>query len=208
MAEIAALLRAIEDYSGTHVVRCALRLAPLTFTRPGEIRQAEWAYIDLAKALWIVPADVKKQTAERKRDAGKVHLAPLSKQAVAILEEIKPLTGHGRYVFPSARSPKGDRPMSSVALLAALRRMGYSKEEMTAHGFRGIASTLLREAGRGKFRHEVIEAQLAHAIRNSVEAAYNHAEYMDERPAMMQWWADYLDSLKVGADVISFRRTA
>lgn len=199
-------MRAIDGYTGTHVVRCALRLAPLTFIRPGELRQVEWAHIDWEKAMLTIPAENKKQTADRKRDATNIHLVPLSRQAVGILKELHPLTGGGRYAFPSARTPNGSRPMSNVALLAALRRMGFSKDEMTAHGFRGIASTQLREAGKGRFRHEVIEAQLAHSVRNQVEAAYNHAEYLDERAAMLQWWADYLDGLKEGAEIIPLKK--
>ena len=132
-----------------------------------------------------------------------VHIVPLSAQAVAILRELHPLTGHGRYVFPSARTPNGERCMSENAVLAALRRMGYGKDEMTGHGFRSMASTMLNEQG---WHRDAIERQLAHAERNAVRAAYNYAEHLPERRRMMQAWADYLDGLRKGADVIPLRR--
>lgn len=196
-ADIGELLRRIEGYTGTHVVRCALKLMPLTFTRPNELCQAKWENIDMEQALWTVPAEVKKQTTANKRNADNTHLVPLSKQAVAILQDLQPLTGAGAFVFPGDRDAK--KPLTTAALLNALRRMGYTQGTMTVHGFRGVASTLLREVGKGCFRHEVIEAQLGHRVKNEVEAAYNHAEYLEERAAMMAWWADYLDSLKTGA---------
>ena len=151
--------------------------------RPGELRNAEWSEIDFDKKQWKIPTEKMKM----RRD----HIVPLSKQVVAIFKEIQPLTGKWKYVFPSLRTK--DRPISNVTVLAALRRMGYTKEEMTAHGFRAMASTLLHENG---FESAVIEIQLAHAERNKVKAAYNHAEYLDKRTEMMQWWADYLDKLK------------
>jgi integrase len=183
--EIAGLLRAIDCYRGSIVTRCALQLAPLVFVRPGELRHAEWDEINFDAAEWRISAD--------KMKAGTLHLVPLSRQALAILREIFPLTGNGRYIFPSPRT--GSRPMSNNAILAALRRMGYAKDEMSGHGFRSMASTLLNEQG---WNRDAIERQLAHAERNSVRAAYNYAEFMPERKKMMQWWADYLDGLKVG----------
>lgn len=194
---IGSLLRAIDGYQGAFVTKCAMRLAPLVFVRPGELRGAEWSEIDLDKAEWRIPAAKMKM-----RDP---HIVPLSTQAVAILQEIQPLTGRGRYVFPSARTPNGDRCMSENAVLAALRRLGYSKDEMTGHGFRSMASTLLNEQG---WHRDAIERQLAHAERNAVRAAYNYAEHLPERRKMMQAWADYLDGLKTGAKVIPLNRTS
>ncbi|MHB8809473.1 MAG: tyrosine-type recombinase/integrase [Desulfobulbaceae bacterium] len=180
--EITGLLRAIRDYRGSIVTRCALRLAPLVFVRRGELRHAEWREINFETAEWRIPAE--------KMKAGVLRIVPLSRQAIAVLHEIYPLTGHGRYVFPSPRTD--ERPMSNNAVLAALRRMGYAREEMSGHGFRSMASTLLNEHG---WNRDAIERQLAHAERNSVRAAYNYAEFMPERKKMMQAWADYLDSL-------------
>ena len=200
---IGALLRAIDGYDGAFVTKCALRLAPLVFVRPGEFRKAQWPEIDLEKAEWRIPAARMKMREQ--------HIVPLSRQAVEILREIEPLTNRSieskpnapRYVFPSARSR--ERPMSNNAVLAALRRMGYAKDEMTGHGFRSTASTLLHEHG---WNHQAIERQLAHAERNTVSAAYNFAEHLPERRKMMQEWADYLDALKSGAEVISLFKTA
>ena len=190
--EIAGLLRSIDDYRGGIVTRCALQLAPLVFVRPGELRQAEWSEFNLETAEWRIPAE--------KMKAGAVHIVPLSRQALDILREIHPLTGHGRYVFPSPRTDS--RPMSSNAILSALRRMGYAKDEMSGHGFRSMASTLLNEQG---WNRDAIERQLAHAERNSVRAAYNYAEFMPERKKMMQAWADYLEGIKSGAKIIPIR---
>ena len=186
---VGGLLRAIEGFTGTFTTRCALRLAALVFVRPGELRHAEWTEFDFDKAEWRIPASKMKMKEQ--------HIVPLSAQAVAILLEIKPLTGGGRYVFPSERT--GTRPMSENTVGAALRRLGYSKDEMTGHGFRSMASTLLHELG---LPHAVIERQLAHGERNKVSAAYNFAEHLPERRKMMQQWADYLDKLRTGADVI------
>lgn len=188
--EIGGLLRSIDDYRGSIVTRCALQLAPLTFVRPGELRQAEWNEINFETAEWRIPAE--------KMKAGTLHIVPLSQQALAILQEIEPLTGDGKYVFPSPRT--NSRPMSDNAVLSALRRMGYAKEEMSGHGFRSMASTLLNEQG---WNRDAIERQLAHADRNSIRAAYNYAEFMPERKKMMQGWADYLDGIKAGAKIIS-----
>lgn len=186
---IGELLRAIRSYQGSLVTICALRLAPLVFVRPGELRRAEWNEVDLDGAEWRIPA------AKMKRQAP--HVVPLSRQAVAVLREIQPLTGHGRYVFPGARG--NGRPMSENTVNAALRYMGYAKEEMTGHGFRSMASTILNEQG---WHRDAIERQLAHAERDEVRAAYNYAEHLPERIRMMQLWADYLDGLAAGANVM------
>ncbi|MEF3076411.1 integrase arm-type DNA-binding domain-containing protein [Methylobacter sp. Wu1] len=189
--EIGQLLRDIYSYQGTFVVQCAFRLSPLLFQRPGEIRQMEWDDIDLEAREWryfVTKTEV-------------LHIVPLSKQAVSILEEIKPLTGSGRYVFPSSR---GDgRPMSDNTIRTALKTLGYDSDVMTAHGFRTTASTLLNEQG---WSPDAIERQLCHMPRDAVRAAYNRAQYLEERRKMMQAWSDYLDSLKAGADVIPLMR--
>lgn len=189
---IGELLRVIDGYQGAFITRCALQLAPLTFVRPGELRHAEWSEIDLDKAEWRIPAEKMKMKT--------VHIVPLSIQAIAILNEIKPLTGQGKYVFPSVRSPK--RPMSENTVNAALRRLGYTKKEMTGHGFRSMASTILNEQGWNK---DAIERQLAHTERDLVRASYNYAQHLPERVKMMQWWADYLEGLKQGAEIVSIR---
>ncbi|MFP5464138.1 MAG: tyrosine-type recombinase/integrase [Gammaproteobacteria bacterium] len=190
---IAELLRALDGYTGSFVTACALRLAPLLFVRPGELRRAEWAEIDLDAAEWRIPAAKMKMRAP--------HVVPLSRQAVAILRELHPLTGRGRYVLTGARST--DRPMSENTVNAALRRLGYEKDVMTGHGFRSIASTTLHEQG---WPSDIIERQLAHAERNKIKAAYNRAEHLPERRRMMQAWADYLDGLKQDADVVPLLR--
>lgn len=189
-ADVAGLLRAIEDYRGSPVVRAALRFAALTFVRPGELRQAEWAEFD--GDTWRIPG--------QRMKVGEPHIVPLSAQALAVLDELRPITGAGRFVFPSERTR--ERPMSENAITAALRRMGFSKNEMTAHGFRSTASTLLHELG---FPPMVIERQLAHAERNKVAAAYNRADLLAERRRMMQAWADYLDTLRAGGNVVPLR---
>lgn len=183
----------IGGYLGSHVVRCALKLAPLVFVRPGELRHGEWAEINLDAADWRIPAERMKMS--------RPHIVPLSTQAIAVLRDLQPLTGAGRYLFPSIRS--NGSPMSENTVLGALRRLGYTKEEMTGHGFRSMASTLLNESG---WDHNAIERQLAHVDGNSVRAAYNYAEYLPERKQMMQWWADLLDSFRKGAQVIPIRR--
>lgn len=185
--KIGDLLRAMDDYQGTLVTKCALRLAPLVFVRPGELRKAEWSEIDLDAAQWNIPAARMKMRVP--------HLVPLSTQAVAILREVHALTKDGRYVFPSARG--GDRPMSDNAILAALRRMGIAKEEMTGHGFRAMARTVLDEVLH--IRPDFIEHQLAHSVRDPNGRAYNRTAHLAERTKMMQLWADYLDGLKSGA---------
>lgn len=190
------LLRALDGYSGQFATRCALRLAPLLFVRPGELRHAEWDEIDLDAALWRIPAGKMKMR--------ETHLVPLAPQAVAILRELHPLTGRGRYLFPSLRTPA--EPMSENTVNAALRRLGYDKATMTGHGFRAMASTRLNEMG---WAPDVIERQLAHAERNKVRAAYNRAQYLAERQKMMSAWSDYLDGLRAGsANVVAFKRKA
>lgn len=181
--EIGKLLRSIDCYKGFFVTQCALKLAPLVFLRPGELRRAEWIEVELENNVWVIPAE--KMKMKRK------HIVPLSCQAKAILEELKKFTGGGQYCFPGLRTIK--RPMSDNALLSALRRMGYSTDEICTHGFRSMASTLLNEQG---WNRDAIERQLAHCPKDSVRAAYNHAEYLPERREMMQAWANYLDKLK------------
>jgi integrase len=193
---IGGLLRAIDDYQGSFVTRCALRLAPLLFVRPGELRHAEWVEFDLDAAEWNLPAEKMKM-----RDP---HLVPLAPQAVATLRELHALTGRGRYVFPSARGPQ--RPMSDNAVLSALRRMGYSTDEMSGHGFRAMARTVLDEVLH--FRPDYIEHQLAHAVKDPNGRAYNRTAHLAERRKMMAAWADYLDSLKIGGNVLLMTRKA
>ena len=188
------LLRALHGYGGGFVVACALKLTPLVFVRPGELRHAEWSEIDLGAAEWRIPAAKMKMRAE--------HIVPLSQQAVAILRDLHALTGRGRYAFPSPRTLA--RPMSENAITAALRSLGYDGDTMTAHGFRSTASTLLHELGHPS---DVIERQLAHKERNAVKDAYNRAQHLPERRKMMQAWADYLDGLRIGADVIPIKRS-
>ncbi len=180
--QITEILRMIEGYQGTLPVRCALRLAPLVFVRPGELRRAEWIDIDLEKAEW-------RYTVTKTNTC---HIVPLSRQAVEILKELQPLTGNGRYVFPGARDK--NKPMSDKAILAALRRMRIGKEEMSGHGFRAMARTILDEVLG--FRPDFIEHQLAHAVKDPNGRAYNRTAHLVERKEMMQTWADYLDQQK------------
>ena len=195
--QVGELLRAIDGYSGQPITALALKLAPLVFVRPGELRGAEWSEFDLKGAEWRIP--------EARMKMGEQHIVPLSRQAVAILRELHILTGSGRYVFPSLLSAA--RPISDNTINAALRRLGYGSDEQTGHGFRSMASTLLNEQG---FAPDVIELQLAHVERNKVRAAYNRAQRLDERRKMMQAWADYLDGLKPSAGIVepSFHQTA
>jgi integrase len=195
-AAIGGLLRAMDAYNGSLVTKCALRLAPLVFVRPGELRQAEWAEFDLGGAQWNIPAEKMKMR--------EPHLVPLAPQAVAILRELHPLTGRGRYVFPSARSPQ--RPMSNNAVLSALRRMGYGTDEMSGHGFRAMARTVLDEVLH--FRPDYIEHQLAHAVKDPNGRAYNRTAHLAERRKMMAGWADYLDLLKASGNVLPMTRKA
>lgn len=186
--EAGELLRAIDGFKGTFVVQCALRLAPLLFVRPGELRKAEWASIDFDRADWRYL--VTKTKTE--------HLVPLATQVLEILKDLHALTGHGRYVFPG-RDPQ--KPMSEAAINAALRRMGYdTKTEITGHGFRAMARTILHEELHQK--PEVIEHQLAHSVPDVLGTAYNRTKFLKERKAMMQLWADYLDKLKAGAEIV------
>jgi integrase len=190
--QIGELLRAIDGFTGQPVTLAALKLAPLVFVRPGELRQAEWTEIDLDGAMWRIPPERMKMNA--------AHLVPLSKQVLMILRELHPLTGTGRYVFPGLRSVS--RPISENTVNAALRRLGYSNDEMTGHGFRSLAATRLNEMG---WNSDAIERQLAHAESNKVREAYTHAaQYLDERKRMMQAWADYLDALRVDGKVVAF----
>lgn len=186
---IGALMRSINGYEGQPTTRCALRLAPLVFVRPSELRKAEWTEFDLEKAEWRIPAARMKMREQ--------HIVPLSTQAIEVLKELHRFTGSGRFVFPGART--NGRPMSENTVNAALRRLGYGTDDMTGHGFRSMASTLLNEQGWNK---DAIERQLAHAERDSVRAAYNYAEHLPERKKMMQAWADYLDSLSCGGNVV------
>jgi integrase len=198
---VGELLRAIDGYEGQFVTKCALRMMPLVFVRTGELRMAQWPEFDLDAAEWRIPAERMKMRVQ--------HIVPLSQEVVQILRELEPLTNRGiygkpdapRYAFPGGHSR--EKPMSNNAILAALRRMGYSKDEMTGHGFRSMASTLLHEQG---WNHQAIERQLAHAERNAVSAAYNYAEHLPERRRMMQAWAQYLDSLKANLNVVSLFR--
>lgn len=193
--EIGKLLNAISEYRGNFITKCALQLAPLFFVRPGELRHAEWSEFNLEKAEWRIPAEKMKMKEQ--------HIVPLATQAIEIIQELHAYTGSGKYLFPSLRSTT--RPMSENTVLAALRRLGYSADEMTGHGFRRMASTLLNEHG---WNRDAIERQLAHAERNNIRAAYNYAEYLPERRTMMQWWAEHLDKLKAGAEIIPLRHRA
>ncbi len=186
---VGELLRAIDGFKGQYVTRCALLLSPLLFVRPGELRRMEWRELDLEAARWVIPANKMKMRQD--------HIVPLSRQAVAILKDLHALTGRGTLVFPGVRS--ASRPMSENTINAALRRLGYAKEQMTAHGFRSLATTLLNEQG---WNRDAIERQMAHGERDKVRAAYNRAEFLAERVKMMQAWADYLDALKAGANVV------
>jgi integrase len=190
---VGGLMRAIRGYQGAPMTVAALKLAPLLFVRPGELRAAQWSEMNLDAAEWLIPAERMKMR--------RAHLVPLSDQAVAILRDLRRLTGSSSFVFPSERSP--GRCMSENTLNAALRTLGYTKAQMTSHGFRHMASTMLNESR--KFRGDVIERQLAHADRNAIRAVYNAAEYLDERKSMMQWWADRLDSLASANNVVAIK---
>jgi integrase len=192
-AKVGELLRALASYSGQPTTAAALRLAPMLFVRPGNLRAMEWAELDLDAALWRIPAKKMKMREE--------HLVPLPSQAIAILRALHPLTGRGRYCFPSIRT--ANRPMSENTINAALRRLGFDSDTMTGHGFRAMASTRLNELG---WSPDIIERQLAHAERDKVRAAYNRAQHMAERARMMQAWADYLDASMSGANVTAIRR--
>jgi integrase len=193
--ELGALVRAIEGYTGQPTTRLALQIYALLFVRPGELRLARWREIDFEKAVWTVPAE----TMKMKRP----HRVPLSRQAITILRELHAMTGQGEFVFPAVNSFR--RPMSNNTLNAALRRMGYGKDEISVSGFRATASTLLNEMGR--WNPDAIERQLAHMEENDVRRAYMHAaEFWTERVEMMQVWADYLDQLRYGSPVVGHIR--
>lgn len=200
---VGALLRAIDGYEGTFHVRCALRLAPLLFVRPGELRAAAWSEFDLDAAEWRIPAVRMKGTLADKAK-GSDHIVPLARQAVEILRELQPLTGHKPHLFPSNRGQ--GRVMSDMTLTAALRRIGFDREEMTAHGFRAMARTMLVE--RLGWDESIVEAQLAHRVRDALGRAYNRTQFVEQRRQMMQAWADYLDQLKAGASVTALRAAA
>jgi integrase len=192
--QVAELLRAIDGYQGSFIALCALKLAPLVFVRPGELRAAEWQNFDLEAKEWRY--FVSKTSVQ--------HIVPLSTQAIEILKELQPLTGHVRYLFPSERTPRGDGCMSENTLNGALKRLGYGKDVMTAHGFRAMARTILDEVLG--FRVDFIEHQLAHAVRDPNGRAYNRTAHLPERHKMMQAWADYLGGLKVGAAILPFKK--
>jgi integrase len=192
--DLARILQELDRYQGTQTVRCALRLAPLVFVRPGELRKAEWSDVDFDKAEWRFLV-TKTNTP---------HIVPLSRQALEILREIQPLTGRGQFVFPGSRSSK--QPMGDNAVLAAMRRMGIGAEEMSGHGFRAAARTILDEVLA--FRADFIEHQLAHEVRDPNGRAYNRTAHLAERKKMMQAWADYLDKLKAGAEIIPINQSA
>jgi integrase len=189
---VGEMLRAIDGYVGLGLTKLALQLAPHVFVRPSELRCAEWGEIDLDGALWTIPA--------AKMKMRKVHHVPLSRQAVAVLRDVKAVTGPAGFVFPGMRSRA--RPMSENTLNAALRRLGYTSEEMTSHGFRALASTLLNESGR--WHPDAIERALAHSDKDKVRAAYHRGQHWKERVEMAQWWSDYLDQLRKGADIVKF----
>ena len=193
---VGELLRAIDGFEGQPTTQWALKVAPHLFVRPGELRMAEWSEIDLEGAVWRIPGSRMKMSRE--------HVVPLSAQAVAILKAAQQLTGGGRYVFPSVRTPL--RPMSENTLNAALRRLGYTTDEMTSHGFRSTASTLLNESG--KWSVDAIERALAHGDSDNVRAAYHRGAHWDERVKMAQWWSDYLDQLREGGKVLGFPKSA
>lgn len=181
--KVGELMRAIDDYDGQFVVACAFKLLPLLFLRPGELRKGEWIEVDFKNKEWRVPSDRMKMKIQ--------HIVPLSKQSLAILKELKAVTGNDQLMFPSLRTI--ERPISENTLNSALRRIGYTKDEICPHGFRAMASTLLNEQG---YNRDWIERQLSHGERNAIRAAYNHAEFLPERGKMMQEWADYLEQLK------------
>jgi integrase len=189
---VGELLRAIDGYEGQGIAKFALQLAPHVFVRPGELRHAEWGEIDLEKAVWAIPASKMKMR--------KAHHVPLSRQAVDLLQQIYAITGPSGYVFPSIRTRL--RPMSENTINAGLRRLGYASGEMTAHGFRAMASTLLNESG--KWSTDAIERGLARGDTDKVRAAYHRGAHWEERVKMAQWWSDYLDVLRDGSDILQF----
>ena len=195
-AELGGLLRAIREYRGTYPVQCALILTPHLIVRPGELRRMEWAEIDVDQRIWTIQST--------KMKGKRSHLVPLADQSLAILDELRPLTGTGQYVFPSLGNKT--RPMSENTVNSALRRLGYSKKEVTAHGFRATARTLMDEVLHERI--DVIEHQLGHQVRDALGTAYNRTTFLDERRAMMTRWSNYLDSLAAGADIVPLRTTS
>jgi len=191
--KVGVLMRAIQSFEGSFVVQQALQFQPYVFVRPGELRHAEWCEVDMDADTWVIPA--------HKMKAGKAHTIALSRQAMAILRLLKPYTGTGRYVFPSVRTQA--RPMSENTINAALRRLGYEKSEICGHGFRSMASTMLRDELNYSF--DVVEAQLSHQIGSDVERAYNSAKHLKDRAVMLQVWANYLDGLRDGATIINIK---
>ena len=189
-------MRAIDDYDGSGITKLALQIAPHVFVRPGELRHAEWGEFDLDEGLWTIPAGKMKMR--------KPHTVPLSRQTIALFREVHAATGPSGYVFPSIRTRT--RPMSENTLNAGLRRLGYSSDEATAHGFRATASTLLNESG--KWSSDAIERALAHGDSDKVRAAYHRGAHWQERVEMAKWWSDYLDRLRVGATVINLNSRA
>jgi integrase len=192
---VGGLLRAIDGFDSSFVVRCALHMAPLVFVRPGELRHAEWSEFDFDKAEWRIPAVKMKMKVQ--------HIVPVSDQVIAILRDLNPVTGHGKFLFPCQRGQ--GRPMSENTVNAALRRLGYGNDQQTGHGFRTTASTILHEL---QYSHPVIERQLAHGDRDKVSAAYNFAEYLPERRRMMQDWSNFLDQLRDDGNVVAIRSAA
>lgn len=193
-AQLAPLLRAMDGYSGHIYSRTALLLTPLLFVRPGELRKAEWSEIDFEAAEWRIPASKMKMKSD--------HIVPLSTQAIELLRQVHPISGHGKYVFPSIRT--GERPMSENTVSAALRAIGYDRDTQTAHGFRATARTIMDEV-LGE-RVDLIEHQLAHAVKDANGRAYNRTAHLPARKAMMQRWSDYLDQLKKGAQILQFKQ--
>lgn len=202
--EVGGLMRAIDGYTGTVHTRVALALSALWFQRPKNIRALRWGWIDFDRAMLTIPAPDMKGTKAVKIN-GRPHFVPLAHQAITLLKEMQPYTGRGKYVFPSVRS--NDRPMSGNTINAALRRMGYTSDDMTAHGFRALGRTVIGE-NLPDIHHDVVEAQLAHGKSGPLGAAYDRADYMAQRVRLMQTWADYLDKLRDGADIIPFHRQA
>lgn len=192
--KVRELLIAIDGYSGSYIVKLALQLSPLVFTRPGELRQMEWSEVDFDNALWSIPAEKMKMK--------EPHLVPLSRQAIKILKDVHKLTGSSKFAFPSGRT--FDRPMSNNAILAALRRMGYTKDEMTPHGFPAMARTMIDEILQ--VRPDFIEAQLAHRVSDPLGRSYNLTQHLQEIQEMMQQWANYLDGLRQGATILPFKK--
>lgn len=190
--KLGEFLRATDAFEGSPITKFAMMIAPHVFVRPGELRHAEWAEFDLEAAIWEIPAG--------KMKARRAHCVPLSPQVLALLKQLRKLTGDRRYVFPSLYTPT--RPMSENTLNVAFRRMGFGKDEVTAHGFRATASTLLNESG--KWNPDAIERALAHGDSNATRGAYHRGLYWDERVKMSRWWSDYLDVLKSGADILKF----